>query len=76
MKYYLIISPYTNYIGGTFGKAMSIREAMKNADLSPSKPRPYRLYGCNHNDFYVNDMGGISWKGEAPTLIEDTIPVA
>lgn len=73
MKYFLIISPYTDYIGGSFGKGESIAEAMKNADMKPSKPRPYILYGCDHNDFSVDGMGRIRWKGEAPTLIEDTI---
>ena len=73
MKYYLIISPYTDYIGGSFGKGESIAEAMKNAGIDPSNPRPYILYGCDHMEFSVNDMGGINWKGEAPTIIEDTI---
>ena len=73
MKHYLIISPYTNYIGGTYGKGKSIREAMDNAQLNPAKPRPYLLYGCDHDNFYVNDMGGINWQGDAPQLIEDTI---
>lgn len=73
MKYFLIISPYTDYIGGSFGKGESIAEAMKQAGLDPSKPRPYILYGCDHINFHVNDMGGINWRGEAPTIIENTI---
>jgi hypothetical protein len=73
MKYFLIISPYTDYIGGSYGKGESIAEAMKNAGLKPSKPRPYILYGCDHNDFGVTDMGGLRWRGEAPTVIENTI---
>ena len=73
MKYFLIISPYTDYIGGSFGKGESIAEAMKNAGLKPSKPRPYILYGCDHNDFTVDGMGRVTYQGEAPTLIENTI---
>jgi len=73
MKYFLIISPYTDYIGGSYGKGGSIAEAMKNAELNPSTLRPYILYGCDHNDFGVTDMGGLRWKGEAPTVIENTI---
>lgn len=73
MKYFLIISPFTDYIGGSFGRGTSIIEAMKNAGLKPSKARPYILYGCNHNNFSVNGHGGLNWQGEAPTIIENTI---